>query len=102
MSLHVTTRRPVRKLAQRVLIASAGVLVILSAAGGSDLLGQAHADSPQCVADSADPCPPSQDGSADSLAPPRLQTTSEPQGQHHRQVVCQPTGKFGTFCSYVN
>jgi hypothetical protein len=45
-----------RKLAHRAVIAGASVLTIMSAIGGADLLGQAHAD-PQCVANAADPCP---------------------------------------------
>jgi hypothetical protein len=45
-----------RKLAQRAVIAGAGVLTIMSAVGSTDLLGQAHAD-PPCAANAADPCP---------------------------------------------
>ena len=45
-----------RKLAQRAVIAGASVLTIMSAVGGADLLGQAHAD-PLCVTNAADPCP---------------------------------------------
>jgi hypothetical protein len=49
-----------RKLAQRAVIAGASVLTIVSAVGGADLLGQAHAD-PLCVANGADPCQPQAD-----------------------------------------
>lgn len=44
-----------RKLAQRAVIAGASVLTIMSAVGGADLLGQAHAD-PPCVDNAAGPC----------------------------------------------
>jgi hypothetical protein len=50
-----------RKLAPRAVIAGASALAIMSAVGGADLLGQAHADDPQCVANAADACPPQAD-----------------------------------------
>ena len=39
-----------RKLAQLAVIVAASVLTIMSAVGGADLLGPAHADGPQCIA----------------------------------------------------
>jgi hypothetical protein len=61
-----------RKLALRAVIAGGSALTIMSAVGGAELLGQAHAD-PQCVAN-ADPCPPQAD-------PPRA---DPPQGDPPR------------------
>jgi hypothetical protein len=82
-----------RKLAQRAVIAGASVLAIMSAVGGADLLGQAHANEPQCVANATDPCRPQADPlqadppPADPPHPPRI------------QVYCQPVGpKSGVFC----
>jgi hypothetical protein len=76
------------KLAQRAVIAGAGVLAIISAVGGADLLGQAHADNPQCVANAMDPCPVLADApNADPPHSPQVQT------------FCQPAGsKWGTHC----
>ena len=50
-----------RKLAQLAVIVAASVLTIMSAVGGADLLGPAHADGPQCIANATDPCPPQAD-----------------------------------------
>ena len=47
-----------RKLAKLAVIVAASVLTIMSAVGGADLLGPAHADGPQCIANATDPCPP--------------------------------------------
>jgi hypothetical protein len=49
-----------RKLAHRAVIAGASVLTIMSAIGGADLLGQAHAD-PLCVTNGTEPCQPQAD-----------------------------------------
>lgn len=83
-----------RKLVRRAVAASAGALVIAGALGGAGLLGQVHADNPQCVAGSADPCSPVLDGSVNPLDHPNLQPTNPPR----QQVVCQPAGKVGAFC----
>lgn len=77
-----------RKLAQRAVIAGAGLLAIISALGGADVLGQAHADPPQCVANATDPCAPQADLA--NAAPPQ---------PSHIQTFCQPAGaKWGVFC----
>lgn len=83
-----------RKLARRAVAAGAGALVIAGALGGAGLLGQVHADNPQCVAGSADSCAPVLDGSANPLDHPGVQATNPPR----QQVVCQPAGKSGAFC----
>jgi hypothetical protein len=81
-----------RKLAQRAVIAAASVLTIMSAVGGADLLGQAHAD-PQCVANAADACPPQ--AHPPQADPPR----ADPPHRSHIQIYCQPGGaKWGAFC----
>jgi hypothetical protein len=77
-----------RKLAQRAVIAGVSVLTIMSAIGGADLLGQAHAD-PQCVAGGADPCSP-------QAADPPPQADPPPRPRY--QTVCQPAAKTGAFC----
>jgi hypothetical protein len=73
------------------VIASASVLVIMSAVGGTDLPGQAHADDTPCLVsavNAADPCPPQTDPpGADPPHRPRIAT------------FCQPAGpKAGVFC----
>lgn len=93
-SLRGRIQRHGRKFARRAVIACAGALAIASAAGGGDLLGQARADNPQCVANAADPCPPVLDESANSVNQPRLQATNP----HRKHVFCQPTVKVGAFC----
>jgi hypothetical protein len=81
-----------RKLAQRAVIAAASVLTIMSAVGGADLLGQAHAD-PQCVANAAGACPPQAD--PPQADPPR----ADPPHRSHIQIYCQPGGAmWGAFC----
>jgi hypothetical protein len=60
-----------RKLGLRAVIAGASVLTIMSAVGGADLLGQAHAD-PQCASSGADPCRPQAD--PPQADPPQLRT----------------------------
>jgi hypothetical protein len=81
-----------RKLAQRAVIAAASVLTIMSAVGGAELMGQAHAD-PQCVANAADACPPQAD--PPQADPPR----ADPPDRSHIRVYCQPGGaKWGAFC----
>lgn len=82
------------KLVRRAVVAGAGALVIAGGVGGAGLLGQVHADDPQCVAGSADPCVPVLDGSVNPLDQPGLQATNPPR----QQVVCQPAGKSGAFC----
>jgi hypothetical protein len=67
-----------KKLAQRTVIASAGVLAIASAVGGTDLLGQARADDPQCVASVTAPC-------AQQVPPP-----ADPPHRTHIRVFGQP------------
>jgi hypothetical protein len=54
-------RETMRKLMQRALIAGASVLAIMSAVDGANLLGQAHANEPQCIANATGPCPPQAD-----------------------------------------
>jgi hypothetical protein len=66
-----------RKLASRAVIAGASALAIMSAVGCTDLLGQAHADDPQCVANAADACPPQADpprADPPLADPPQLRT----------------------------
>jgi hypothetical protein len=58
-----------RKLAQLAVIVAASVLTIMSAVGGADLLGPAHADGPQCIANATDPCPPQADPPQSRPAP---------------------------------
>jgi hypothetical protein len=73
-----------KKLAQRTVIAGAGVLAIASAVGGTALLGQAHADDPQCVASVTAPC-------AQQVPPP-----ADPPHRTHIRVFCQPGGLRAT------
>jgi hypothetical protein len=63
-----------RKLAPRAVIAAASALAIMSAVGGADLLGQAHADDPQCVGNAAEPCPQADppQGDPPRARPPQL------------------------------
>jgi hypothetical protein len=76
-----------RRLAKRAVIAGTSALVIMSAVGGAELLGQAHADAPPCVANVTDPCA-QQD-------PPQV----DPPHRDHIRVFCQPGGaKWGAFC----
>jgi len=66
-----------RKLAQQAVIAGASALAIMSAVGSADLLGQAHADDPQCVGNAADACPPQADpprADPPQADPPQLRT----------------------------
>jgi hypothetical protein len=77
-----------RKFAQRAVIASAGMLAIISGVGGTGLLGQAHADDPNCVANAVDQCPRLVDAPRPD-APPRS----------HTRVTCQPAGIFGQHCT---
>jgi hypothetical protein len=79
-----TGREAMKKLAQRTVIAGASVLAIVSAVGGADLLGQARADDPPCVADVTDPCA-QQD-------PPQ----ADPPHRSHIRIFRQPGGaKWG-------
>jgi hypothetical protein len=71
-----------RKLALPAVIAGASTLAIMSAVGGADLLGQAHADDPQCVAGAADACPPQAD-------PPRADPPQADPPQAHRPQLSQ-------------
>lgn len=84
-----------RNTARRAVLAGAGALVIASVVGGADLLEQARADDPQCVATSAEPCAPVLDGSANQPEQPSLQATYPP--RTHR-LVCVPAAKTGAFC----
>ena len=63
-----------RRLGLRAVIAGASVLTIMSAVDAADLLGQAHADDPQCVANAADPCPQADppQGDPPRARPPQL------------------------------
>jgi hypothetical protein len=80
-----------RKLAHRAVIAGASVLTIMSAIGGADLLGQAHAD-PLCVTNGTEPCQPQAD-------PPRAgPPPADPPPGPRFQTVCQPAAKTGAFC----
>lgn len=77
-----------RKLAQRAVIAGAGVLAIISGIGGADLVAQAHADNPACVASLSESCP--QQADLPQPDPPR---------RSHVQVYCQPAGAmWGAHC----
>lgn len=75
-----------KKLVQRAVIVGAGGLAIISGVGGADLLAQARADDPPCVAGAATPC---------LVDLPR----PDPPPRSHVRVYCQPLGtKFGAFC----
>lgn len=76
-----------RNVVLRAVIAGAGALAIMSGVGGTDLVGQAHADDPVCVADAVDSCP-------------RLADTPKPYAtpRSHIRVSCQPAGIFGQHC----
>jgi hypothetical protein len=76
-----------RNLARRAVIAGAGMLAIISGVGGADLLGQAHADNPPCVANATDTCPRLVDAPRPDAPPPS-----------HIRVTCQPAGMFGQHC----
>jgi hypothetical protein len=82
------------KLAQQAVIAGASALVLVGAVGGAGLLGQAHANTPQCVANATDPCPPPVNGSTN----PQNQLHQQSADQPREHVVCQPAGKVGAFC----
>jgi hypothetical protein len=73
-----------RNLAQRAVIAGAGLLAIISGVGGADLIGQAHADNPECVANAMDTCPRLVDA-------PRPDAPRAP----HVWLRCQPAGPHG-------
>jgi hypothetical protein len=76
-----------RRLAKRAVIAGTSALVIMSAVGGAELLGQAHADAPPCVANVTDP--------RAQQDPPQV----DPRHRNHIRVFCQPGGaKWGAFC----
>lgn len=81
-----------RKLTRCVLIAGTGVVVILSGVDGADVMGQAHADEPQCIANATAPCPQQVDKQQADLpkaGPLRPRT----------RVFCQPAGPMaGTHC----
>jgi NAD(P)H-dependent FMN reductase len=82
-----TRRETMRRLAKRAVIAGTSALAIMSAVGGADQLGQAHADAPPCVANVTDRCA-QQD-------PPQV----DPPHRNHIRVYCQPGGaKWGAFC----
>jgi len=72
-----------RKLAQLAVIVAASVLTIMSAVGGADLLGPAHADGPQCIANATDPCPPQAD--PPQADPPQLRTVCTGRGAEDRR-----------------
>jgi hypothetical protein len=74
-------------LAQRAVIAGAGMLAIISGVGSADLLAQARADNPDCVANAVDSCARLVDAPKPD-APPRS----------HIRVTCQPAGMFGQHC----
>ena len=79
--------RVVLKLVQRAVIVGASAPLIVSAVGGADLLGQAHAESPQCIANATDLCAPPVGDAANTSSPPRI------------QMICQPAGpKGGASC----
>jgi hypothetical protein len=90
----MSARQYVEKFAQRAAIAAAGALVITSAVGAADLLGQAHADNPQCVTNPTVQCPPPAPESANVPNQPGQQSTNQPR----THVVCQPAGMFGQHC----
>ena len=71
----------------RVVIAGAGLWMMIGGVGDDDLLQQAHADNPPCVASETEPCLQHTDQAA-TVPPP----------QRHRGLVCQPAGIFGSHC----
>jgi hypothetical protein len=73
-----------RKLAHRAVIAGASVLTIMSAIGGADLLGQAHAD-PLCVTNGTEPCQPQAD-------PPRGRPAASGPAARTPLSDCVPAG----------
>ena len=76
-----------RKLAQRVVVVGAGVAAIIGGVGGADLLEQAHADNPDCIANAVDSCPRLADlPKPDAPHPPRV------------RVYCRPAGMAGQHC----
>jgi hypothetical protein len=75
-----------RKFLQRALISGAAGLAIVSAVGGADLLGEAHADPTPCV------------NATNSCQPPATNGLLRPQ----MVTICQPGGpKAGAFCRQV-
>jgi hypothetical protein len=81
-----------RKLARRAAIAGAGLLAIISCVGGADLIGPAHADNPECVANATVTCPRLVDAPRpDAPRPPRVWLHCQPAGPHGgAQCVQQP------------
>jgi hypothetical protein len=75
-----------RKLAQRVVIAIAGPLIVIGGVDGAQPRVQAHADNPDCVANAIDPCPDQAN----------LVKTDPP--QRHLQTFCQGAGMGGAHC----
>jgi hypothetical protein len=73
------------RFVQRAVIAVAGMLAIISGVGGADLLGQAHADNPDCVANAVNSCP-------------RLVDAPKPDPPRRIQTFCQPAGMAGQHC----
>lgn len=61
-----------RKLVQRAVVTGASMLAILSGVGGADLLGQARADEPECLANATDSCP--KQANLPNADPPQLRT----------------------------
>ncbi|BCQ09510.1 hypothetical protein JMUB5695_02954 [Mycobacterium heckeshornense] len=78
---------------KHAVIVGAGALVLAGAVGGTGLVAQAHANTPQCVADTTDPCPP-----VGGSANPQNQLRQQSADQPREHVVCQPAGKVGAFC----
>lgn len=101
MSVHKHVESPVRgrphersvvlKLAQRAAIAGIGALAIIGTVGSADLLGQARADSPPCVASPTQPCPAPVPDSANAPSQSGLQAPGP-------RLVCTSAGMFGQHC----
>ncbi|MCV7399203.1 hypothetical protein H7K24_03420 [Mycobacterium fragae] len=97
MSVHENIQAPGRRrphersvvlqLAQRAAIAGVGALAIIGTVGSADLLGQARADSPPCVAGPTQPCPA-----------PVPDAANAPSQQSGPQLVCTSAGMFGQHC----
>lgn len=75
-----------RKFVQRIIIAGAGVLTIICGVDGAGLIGEADADTPDCVAN-ATYCP----------GHPNL-VRADPSPAHHIQTFCHPAGRAGQHC----
>jgi hypothetical protein len=85
--VNYSPRMEPRKLAQRAVIAGAGMLAIVNGVGGADLLAKAHADNPNCVVNAVDQCPRLADApKPDAPRPPHVRT------------FCQPAGMAGQHC----